>query len=386
MTHHSSVPDTPDDQQTLPQIALATDRHIAALKRLNAAFDSRRPAAVMIGETRHEFSHVIAAFLAGLGDSATSARLQKVCPDALAAMRELNSALGFEAGDLCLDDLRGVLAMFLEYQRNHGRRTVICVEQAGEQSPWLLDIIAELVVSEAAKQYGLMVIVAGDSRLDELLDNEAFSAIRNEAARPIRLAPFTLAETRAFVRQRIEVLRMGDISRVFDFDAVDRLHKLSGGIPDTVGKLCQECLCLTDQGKNGAVTAKLVVKAATGLRLNASINLAMGIIGSPHPSIAFESRERLLVRYNGALIQEIELDEQKKRFLVGRAHFANICLPSCLVSRRHALLVRTNRTLEVIDLGSTNGTYIAGIRIDHSTLEPGSVVTLGDCEIEFAVA
>lgn len=111
--------------------------------------------------------------------------------------------------------------------------------------------------------------------------------------------------------------------------------------------------------------------------------MAVAIIDSQSELPVPDRGKRLVVRFNGAQIQEILVDDIKGRLLVGRAHFANICLPSCVVSRRHALIVKTDGLLEVMDLGSTNGTYVGGFRISNYTLEPGTVLTLGDCEIEF---
>ena len=53
------------------------------------------------------------------------------------------------------------------------------------------------------------------------------------------------------------------------------------------------------------------------------------------------------------------------RFVVGRKPEASLCIPSPTVSREHAELTVVDRELLLRDLGSTNGTYVNGTRIQE---------------------
>ena len=134
----------------LPAYPIATERHRAALQKLNYAFEQEQPVAIMIGEGAHEFSHIIGAFVEGLTDRATAVHLKSPHGSALDAMREVCHALGFDPKDLSLCDLKNILSMFLEYQNKHSRRTVLCIEHADERELWLIDCIASLINSENA--------------------------------------------------------------------------------------------------------------------------------------------------------------------------------------------------------------------------------------------
>jgi pSer/pThr/pTyr-binding forkhead associated (FHA) protein len=52
------------------------------------------------------------------------------------------------------------------------------------------------------------------------------------------------------------------------------------------------------------------------------------------------------------------------------------------VSRRHAQLRRTGGGWEILDLGSLNGTWVNGWRVDRATLHDGDVVQLGDLRVD----
>jgi hypothetical protein len=343
-----------------------------------------KPVALLIGDSSQELCHVTGAFVTALPEQTTVVRLQEPYSDVLDGMRAINRGLGFESNDLSIDDLRSILTMFLEHQSRYRRRTVLCIEQAEEQSLWLLDGIAELIACENTPHDGLMILLTGGPDLTARLRKSSFRILAEKAKQPIKLEPFTATETKEFVRLWSEASGLGEISSLFDLDALERLQKMSGGVPDTVGKLCRECVKLANPVENGPVTAKQVVKAARRLRLNSSADTALSVVRNPFLVGNGQFKESLIVRYNGALIEQIPLT--CGRLLVGRAKFADICLPSSLVSRRHALLIRTADELQVLDLGSTNGTYVAGFRVTEHTVKPGTVITFGDCSIAYDVA
>lgn len=68
---------------------------------------------------------------------------------------------------------------------------------------------------------------------------------------------------------------------------------------------------------------------------------------------------------------------------VGRHPNADIFLDDVTVSRRHTEFRRTPAGYDVVDLGSLNGTYLDGVRIDHSTLHDGAEVQIGKYRLTY---
>jgi pSer/pThr/pTyr-binding forkhead associated (FHA) protein len=62
---------------------------------------------------------------------------------------------------------------------------------------------------------------------------------------------------------------------------------------------------------------------------------------------------------------------------IGRGPDADVRLDDIYVSRRHCEIVATDAALVVHDLDSKNGTFVNGVRTEHSPLCPGDVLTLG---------
>ena len=66
---------------------------------------------------------------------------------------------------------------------------------------------------------------------------------------------------------------------------------------------------------------------------------------------------------------------------VGRAPRADFILDVALVSRLHCRLTAADDTLDVVDLKSTNGTYVNDKRVDAATLAAGDKLRIGRVEL-----
>jgi pSer/pThr/pTyr-binding forkhead associated (FHA) protein len=69
---------------------------------------------------------------------------------------------------------------------------------------------------------------------------------------------------------------------------------------------------------------------------------------------------------------------------IGRGSESTICIDDESISRVHCQLsLATDESLQVRDLGSTNGTYVNGNRIrQHHSLFPGDVLQLGSLSLK----
>ena len=68
---------------------------------------------------------------------------------------------------------------------------------------------------------------------------------------------------------------------------------------------------------------------------------------------------------------------------VGRAPSADLIVEAALVSRLHCRLEAGDETLSVVDLESTNGTYVNGGRVNQAHMIAGDRLKVG--RIEFRV-
>ena len=66
---------------------------------------------------------------------------------------------------------------------------------------------------------------------------------------------------------------------------------------------------------------------------------------------------------------------------VGRAPRADFIVDVALVSRLHCRLEAGDNNLDVIDLSSTNGTYVNDKRVTHAQLKSGDRLRVGRVEL-----
>jgi pSer/pThr/pTyr-binding forkhead associated (FHA) protein len=71
---------------------------------------------------------------------------------------------------------------------------------------------------------------------------------------------------------------------------------------------------------------------------------------------------------------------------VGRAPRADFIVDAALVSRLHCRLTATEAHLEVLDLKSTNGTFVNDKRVKKATLAAGDRLRVGRVEMTLSSA
>ena len=364
-----------------PSLPVLSHAHGVALDSLGRAFTEAQPLAILIGEGKAGASYIIHRFLAGIQGDVVVVRITEPCTDAIASMREVIQAIGFEPTDLSLTDLENVFTMFLSFQKSHHRRTVFCMEEAQDNGWWALDGVRRLVELETEGKFGLMVILSGRPSLNDLLNEPPLDAICAQAQQRIALAPFTLAETREYIRWRIESAGTADIAQVFEFDAITRIHELCEGVADAVSNLCSRCLQLADEESTAPVTTDLVSKADRLLRLPSMMQQSDAEAGSSEVKGVRPQRGRLIARMNGEVLQDQPVN--RGHILIGRDELCDVRIASPGVSRHHALVVNSPNSTTIIDLGSTNGTFVGGRQIKQHALQDSGVIAVGDCRIEY---
>ncbi len=75
-----------------------------------------------------------------------------------------------------------------------------------------------------------------------------------------------------------------------------------------------------------------------------------------------------------------EFELTKERARIGRSDENDFVLPDSSVSSRHADFVLNDGSLEITDLGSTNGTFFGGERVERAFVPPGGTFRLGNVQ------
>jgi len=369
MSHQQILTSLPDLQvEQEPSSTFLTDRHRNAVERLKSSYEAQRPLAVMIGEGRRASRFVIRSFLTGLPEDVAVARIADPCVNATEFMSKVIAAVGFQGKDMSLDDLEGVFTMFLSFQKSHSRRTIICIERAQDSELWVLDKIRNLVEQERNGHFGLMIIISGQDELKELLRSGPLSTVSSLAGKRIMLPPFTLSETKKFIRRRLDSAGTVGIDQLFQYKAITRIHELAMGVPDSVAALVNSSIEMADTEGVELVTAELVQRtheqrqAALGEQTADPFAETVTMNGIRPPTA------HLIYQLSGEEVQDLSL--RQGHTLIGRSKICDVCVNSSTVSRQHALISYTPDGATLVDLNSTNGTFVDGYEVQRHELEP----------------
>jgi DNA-binding NtrC family response regulator len=77
----------------------------------------------------------------------------------------------------------------------------------------------------------------------------------------------------------------------------------------------------------------------------------------------------------------LAVDSTGDEVTIGTADGSTLRLSDALVSRHHCSLTATRDGVRLRDLGSTNGTSVAGCRIESAVLAPGTTIAIGDTKV-----
>ena len=354
-----------------------TEGYRDGLDRLTQAFAEYQPLAVLVGEDDAGSNFIISSFLDGVGDDVAVAHVTEPCPDAIACVRRIVQAFGFDSESMGSADLEEVFSMFLSLQKMNDRRTIVCIEETQGNEGLMVDEIRKLVELETDRQFGLMVVLSGRSSLHELLDDRSPSTLPADAGPLIVFSPFTLAETTDYVRWRTESGGPAYVGPSVERDAITLIHDLTEGVPDAVSRLCSKCLELAEKSDTGSVTASIVIRSHQRLGVTHTVSTA------PRPGMA-GAHGRLIVRMNSQVVQEQKLD--LGQVLIGRDRLSDIHLADAAVSRRHAKVVISLDSVTLTDLGSRNGTYVNGRQIEQCDLRDNDSIRIGQCRLDYVAS
>jgi len=364
-----------------PSPAFLTQCYRSALERLHTAFEKRQPLAIVIGRGKAASSFVLKTFLAELDDTVAVARINTPCEDAQDLMRRVISAAGFFAKDLSTNDLETIFSMFLAYQKGHGYRTVICIEELQDSEWWVFDKIRRLIEMEVGGRYGLMLVISGQPTMQELLNTRPLSAVTSHAGKRISLAAFTLEETTEYTRRRVEAAGRTLIDHVFEYQAITLIHDLCSGVPDAISSLVSRSLELADEHNISKITTTVVKTAYECLRYPADRRREVDHAATLAVDRVDVHYGHLVCRLSGKDLEEKSL--RQGHLLIGRSKLCDIRVDSPIVSRHHALISYNDGQAMIADLGSTNGTSVNGYEIREHKLVDGDTIQIGECEIKY---
>lgn len=166
----------------------------------------------------------------------------------------------YDETDGSIKKLTDVLNEYLLEAHARGRRTVLIIDEAQNLSPDVLEQVRLLTNLETPTQKLLQIVLIGQPELRTLLQREDMRQLAQRVTARYRLEPLSREETGAYIKHRLHI--SGATRRIFKKSAVDRVYKLSGGIPRLINVLCDRALLGAYTEGKSQVDRKVIRQAA----------------------------------------------------------------------------------------------------------------------------
>lgn len=121
-----------------------------------------------------------------------------------------------------------------------GRHAVLIIDEAQNLSIAVLEQMRLLTNLETNQRKLLQIILLGQPELATMLERPELRQLAQRIVARYHLGPLNKKEVAAYVRHRLEV--SGTLRPLFSASLLNRLYRLSGGIPRLVNLLCDRAL------------------------------------------------------------------------------------------------------------------------------------------------
>jgi general secretion pathway protein A len=161
--------------------------------------------------------------------------------------------------------LRSLQQRFAAQLDDEGLRPVLILDEAQDMRPEVLATLRILTNFDLDSRLVLSIILAGDPRLQNLLERHELEPVRRRLAHVATLPLLARDQTRAYLEHRLRLA--GAENNVFLDEAKDAVFEITRGNLRAIDHLCFKSLELAAQGERREVSATLVANARRHLLL-----------------------------------------------------------------------------------------------------------------------
>ncbi|CAH0347947.1 ExeA family protein [Aquabacterium sp. CECT 9606] len=143
-----------------------------------------------------------------------------------------------------------------------GQNNVLIIDEAQNLSPDVLEQLRLLTNLETSERKLLQIILIGQPELRTMLAQPELEQLAQRVIARFHLDALSEAETAQYIRHRLAVAGLAR-GKLFDSQAVERVHQLSRGIPRRINLLCDRALLGAYAEGKSRVDREIVDKAAS---------------------------------------------------------------------------------------------------------------------------
>ena len=343
---------------------------VAALDFLAATYADDHGLGLFQGPPLSGKSAIIKQFTDSLAEETAFAVVDGAGAETDALLRDILRQFGYDLQFDTVKELTNMLKVFVVQQTVSNHPPLLIVENTHAMNPAALSTLCELVALKVHEKSALRVILASDRSMAAMVRAPAMSCIAARITGSFFVEPLSDFETKNYVYEKMRVAGCPAPQTVFPADVCLALHSAAEGWPGIVDQLAMLAL---RKAEKFPVAANLIEQPPKPQAIRTASDAAASAVAREAP--------KLYVTQQGETIAEVSFEGE--RLLVGRSEHNELRINSRFISRHHALFVRHENSTFLMDLNSTNGTFVNSRRISNLMLKNDDIVLIGNHRIKF---
>ena len=271
--------------------------------------------------------------------------------------------------------LESVLAM---HHATNYYPPLLVIENTHRLNPSALRALCSLAELRSRRENRLIsalrIVLVSDRSLDSIVEAPAMAPIANRVAVNFQMRPMSCDDAKEYLREKLRRAGSRVPEYVFPNSVCVELWDASGGWPGVLDRIAALALSRATSLPVSISTIERPTLPHSDWNEQSIADLEQAAGVPPEPP-------RLFVSKDGETLKELTFDQP--RLLIGRSEHNDIAIPSRFVSRHHLLLVRHGSTTFMMDLNSSNGTFVNSKRVSNHVLIDNDIITVGNHRIKF---
>jgi len=346
----------------------------AALEMLKETHDHPTGLSLLQGPTLSGKSVLIRSFIDSIDQDCAVALVNGKGLNTTNLLLAVLRQFGYDIDLSSANELLGLVRIFALQQAASNIPPMLIIENAHELNPSALRALCELAELRVRAGSALKIVLVSDHSLGSVMSAPAMKTISKRLLHDFHLRPMTRPEATDYLHEKLRAAGTDFPAFVFPNSVCDELWEASGGWPGIIDRIALLALA---KAQNLPVPTDVVEYPTlpAGTWIESSVDELVAGVDTP------TAPPQLVVTNSGSVIQELTM--QKPRTLVGRSEHNDISISSRFISRHHALLVKHGNSTFLMDLNSTNGTFVNAKRVSNHVLMHDDVITVGHHKIKF---
>jgi len=354
----------------------------AALDFLNSTYEHSQGLGLFLGPTLSGKTTILRQFVESLDADIAVAIVDGAGLNTTALLEALLGQFGYRLDYNCVNELINMLKVFTMQQAASGRPPLLIIEHTHAMNPNALRVLCELASIKVRHASALRMIFSSDRSIQSIIEAPAMECIAGRLTGEFYVQPLARSETTDYLYAKLEAGGSNDPSRIMPESICNELHEASGGWPGILDRLALLALARADEcpvqedhierpeisDETGAIRLQLLDEET-----DTDTDTGAEMEGDASP--------RLYLSLNGKTVGELILDQP--RALVGRSDHNDLSIESRFISRHHAMFIRHGSATFLMDLNSTNGTYVNSRKVSNHVMMHDDIVSLGNHSIKF---